>query len=283
MAAPLSPERAADPANIDDLGPRLLSALFLIPAALAAAVAGGPWLAGAAGAAIVAMTYEWARMTEPRATGAAWAIALVGALGGVMLASHGRYGWAMAWICAWALASALRRPRMPDFAETAGGVIYVGAPCVAFLWLRAQPEIGRDLIISLFLIVWSVDIAAYFSGRLIRGALLWPAVSPHKTYAGVIGGFVAGIGAGVACGYVYGAPAWAWALAAAGLAACGLAGDLLKSALKRRFGVKDASRLIPGHGGVLDRLDAMIAATSFAALALKLAPGLGEMLLGRAL
>jgi phosphatidate cytidylyltransferase len=278
MAARVSPDEAAPPANIDDLGQRVLSAIVLIPMALGAAIAGGPWLAGAAGAAIVAMSYEWARMSEPKSQNAAWLFALIGALGGVMFASHDRFEWAFAWIAAWAAASALRRRTVSHVIETAGGVFYIGAPCVAFLWLRAQPDIGRDAIIALFAIIWSVDIAAYFAGRLVGGKLLWPSVSPQKTYSGLIGGIIAGAGAAVAFASVLGLAPTPWGIAGAVLAVFGLAGDLFESALKRRFGVKDASKLIPGHGGVLDRLDGMIAATSAAAIALAVLPSLRAVL-----
>ena len=209
-------------------------------------------------------------------------IAFGSALGGVMLASHDRFPLALGWVAIWALASALRRRALADVIETAGGVIYVGAPCIAFLWLRAQPGHGQDFIISLFAIIWSVDVAAYFGGRLIGGPLLWPALSPRKTYSGTFSGMAAGTLAAIGLSYAFHAPAITWACLGFVLAACGLAGDLFESGLKRRFGVKDASRLIPGHGGVLDRLDGMILATSVASAILALAPSLGPALFGQA-
>ena len=282
MADLVSPESAAASAPVDDLRARILSAFVLIPFALGAAIAGEPWLAGAAGAAVVAMAYEWARMTEPQAIPAAWALALLGALGGVMIASHDQTAWALLWVSVWAVASAaLRRRSLAGFLETAGGVLYVGAPCIAFLWLRATPDYGRDIIIALFAIIWSVDVAAYCAGKLLGGPLLWPALSPHKTYAGIGGGLFAGVAAAIALAVSQRWNAPVWAAVGVTIGACGLAGDLFESALKRRFGVKDASRLIPGHGGVLDRLDGMILATSVVALTLAFAPGLGAALFGR--
>jgi phosphatidate cytidylyltransferase len=263
---------------MDDLGQRVLSAIVLMPFAIGAAIAGGPWLAGAAGAAIVAMTYEWARMSEPKSNNSAWLVAMAGALGGVMFASHGRYEWGLVWVAGFALVSALRRRSGAAMGETAFGVLYIGAPCVAFLWLRALPEQGRETIIALFIIVWSVDIAAYFAGRAFGGKLLWPAVSPQKTYTGLFAGTLAGAAAGLGCGVGFGQAPLIWTVSGALLGLCGMGGDLLESGIKRRFGVKDASRLIPGHGGVLDRLDSMIAATSAAALALVSAPVLLDLL-----
>jgi phosphatidate cytidylyltransferase len=279
----VSPESDAARTSADDLGARILSAIALIPLALGAAYAGGPWLAAAAGGAIVAMTYEWARMSEPGALSAAWALGLIAALGGVMLASHAFFFWAFGWVCAWAVASALRRRSLSGAAETAFGALYVGAPCVAFLWLRAQGEYGLSYIITLFVIIWSADVAAYFSGRLLRGPLLWPALSPQKTWAGIGGGLTAGAVAGAGLALAFRGPGPPWIGAGVALAACGLGGDLFESALKRRFGVKDASRLIPGHGGVLDRLDGMIVATCVASLTLALAPALAPALFGRPL
>jgi phosphatidate cytidylyltransferase len=121
-------------------------------------------------------------------------------------------------------------------------------------------------ILWLFAVVWGTDIAAYFGGRLIGGPRLWPSVSPGKTWAGAIAGALAGAVLGLLL-----AP-WTNRLAALfwlGLAAAIVSelGDLFESALKRRFGVKDSSGLIPGHGGLMDRLDAFVAASVFAAVA----------------
>jgi phosphatidate cytidylyltransferase len=120
----------------------------------------------------------------------------------------------------------------------------------------------------LFAVVWATDTAAYISGRLIGGPKLAPRFSPNKTWAGLIGGALAAALVGVIAATLMGdAPMPSMALASAGLAVVAQAGDLVESALKRRFGVKDASTLIPGHGGVLDRLDGMLfAAPVFVAL-----------------
>ena len=149
----------------------------------------------------------------------------------------------------------------------AGGVAYVGAMLLALVGLRFSPQSGARAIFWLFATVWATDVFAYFGGRLIGGPKLWPRVSPSKTWSGTLTGVaVAGcLGTGVALLRLsppsFVAPVLALTLATA---AVSQAGDAFESAVKRRFGVKDSSRLIPGHGGVLDRLDGFIAAAVFA-------------------
>lgn len=277
--ADLAAQRASGP-EFDDLGARILSALVLAPGAIAASIAGGPWIAGAAGAAVVAMAYEWARMSEPRSQPPAFALGLVGALGAVMLASRGLPGWALGWLVCWAALSAARRRSLTGAAETAFGVLYIGAPAVAFLWLRSRPGWGLDGVLALFAVIWSADSAAYFGGRVLGGPKLMPRTSPQKTWSGLVAGCAAGAGAGVLCASLFDGPVFLWLVVGASVAALGLGGDLFESALKRRFGVKDASRLIPGHGGVLDRIDGLMAAVTAFALAAHLAPGLHLELFG---
>ncbi|MGE3303779.1 MAG: phosphatidate cytidylyltransferase [Hyphomonadaceae bacterium] len=267
--------------GVEDLGPRLLSAIALIPLALGAAVDGGAWLAGATGAAVVAMSWEWASMSRPERPMPAFWTTLAGALGAVMLASLGWIAWALAWsgalataAAAWPAAAPLRRR------EAFLGVLYIALPCVAFLWIRALPNGGLAITVGLFAIIWAADGAAYFAGRLVGGPRLLPQLSAQKTVAGLAAALAAGALAGAGYGGLLGRHAWPWwAAAGLGLAACGMAGDLFESFLKRRFGVKDASQLIPGHGGVLDRLDGLMAATVAAAALLAAWPGAGRALL----
>jgi phosphatidate cytidylyltransferase len=146
------------------------------------------------------------------------------------------------------------------------GVAYIAPASVALIWLRGG-EAGRADVLFVLLIVWASDIGAYLAGRLFGGPRLAPRISPGKTWSGAIGGLVAAALVGVVAALLV---PDARVLPAALLAAClGIAsqtGDLLESALKRRFGVKDSGRLIPGHGGLLDRLDGMLLAAPLAAL-----------------
>jgi phosphatidate cytidylyltransferase len=253
--------------RLHDLGPRVASALVLAPAAIAAAYAGGPWIAGACGAASVAMSYEWTRMSEPASKGTAFFWCLLGVLGAVMAASWGEMAIAFGWLAACGGASAVRRRSLPHMLETFGGVLYVGVPCALFLALRAYYPGGREAVLGMFMIIWTTDAAAYFAGTFVGGPRVSRRLSPNKTWSGLVGGTLAGLAAGLGCAAVFGGPPVLWAASAAALAATGLGGDLFESLLKRRFGVKDASGLIPGHGGFLDRLDGLMFATVLASAA----------------
>jgi len=142
------------------------------------------------------------------------------------------------------------------------GFFYCLLPAVSLLWIRLRAEfegIGRDsdLLIWVFLIVWSTDIGAYFAGRAIGGPKLAPSISPNKTVAGLAGGVIcATLLAGAWVGFV-GLPSMLLWLAAP-LAVAAQLGDLFESGLKRRAGVKDSGTWLPGHGGLLDRLDGLV-------------------------
>jgi phosphatidate cytidylyltransferase len=141
----------------------------------------------------------------------------------------------------------------------ATGLLYAGSPAIALIWLRGL-ESGFQLVLWALAMVWATDIAAYFTGRAVGGPRLAPAVSPNKTWSGLIGGVIASAATSMALGL-----AWGWqthpvvlGAAGAGLAILAQAGDLYESGLKRRAGVKDSGRLLPGHGGVMDRLDGLV-------------------------
>jgi phosphatidate cytidylyltransferase len=167
----------------------------------------------------------------------------------------------------------------PQGKWAAGGVLYAGALVASVGLLRISPSFGLAAILWLFAVVWGADVAAYFAGRLMDGPRLWPSVSPGKTWAGAI--------VGACTGAILGLMLVAWTNRLAALFWLGLAtaivselGDLFESALKRRFGVKDSSGLIPGHGGLMDRLDAFTAASFFAAVVAILHPKGGDIASG---
>ena len=146
-----------------------------------------------------------------------------------------------------------------DVKWMAAGALYICIPAGVLIWLRAGAMPGMITILWLFAVVWSADIGAYISGRAIGGPKLAPRISPKKTWAGFIGGVsFATIVAGGFAVYWEESPL-SLALWGAVVAIASQAGDLLESAVKRHFGVKDSSALIPGHGGVLDRVDALVA------------------------
>jgi phosphatidate cytidylyltransferase len=260
--------------------------LVLASAGATAAYFGGPWLAGACGAAVVAMSYEWARMSEPEAFGPAFLFSLAGSLGAVMFASWHYLAYAFGWLVACAVISGFRRRSITGFIETAGGAIYIGFPAGLFLWLRDRAPEGLETILALFAIIWAADISAYFGGKLIGGPKVAEGLSPNKTWSGIIAGIAGGAAVGLGCGFLFHVDPelrMAWLAIGAIIAFTGLMGDLFESFLKRRFGVKDASRLIPGHGGVLDRIDSLMAATLLVGAALAFGPRATALLFGTGL
>ena len=152
--------------------------------------------------------------------------------------------------------------------------LYGLAALVALLWLRHQPDSGRETILWVLACIWATDIGAYFVGRTAGGAKLAPRISPGKTWSGLIGGMAWAAVASAAVGYAFGLGETVHlAIAGAALAIVGQAGDLLESAAKRRAGVKDSGRLIPGHGGLLDRIDGLMAVLVAVAIARLIAGG----------
>jgi phosphatidate cytidylyltransferase len=139
-------------------------------------------------------------------------------------------------------------------------VLYALGTLIALLWLRHQPVLGRETVIWLAVCVWATDIGAYFLGKIAGGAKLAPRISPGKTWSGLIGGMCWAAVASAAMGLVF-QQGGTFVLAAVGLALAIVAqlGDLLESAAKRDAGVKDSGHLIPGHGGLLDRVDGLAA------------------------
>ncbi len=144
---------------------------------------------------------------------------------------------------------------------------YIGGGIIALIWLRGLPDIGLGLVCWLFFAVWATDVGGYAAGRIIGGPKLAPAVSPNKTWAGVAGGIVWAVCFAGAIGLLFAAsrPIVGLAMAVA-VSLVAQLGDLFESGMKRRYGVKNSGQLIPGHGGVLDRIDGLLAAAPFLAL-----------------
>jgi len=243
---------------------RVIAAIVLAPLAIAIAYAGG-WLWTALVTLVVIGLYaEWLAIVgcarEMRVT--VLGIAAL-ALAGLCLA----IGWidaalvvlAIGFIGVALIATEHRR-------WTAAGFFYAAAAEMASVLVRLDPTKGLVALIFVLLIVWVTDIGGYFAGRGIGGPKLWPRVSPKKTWAGAMGGFAASLA--VACGFAtldFGKTGALLVLAAV-LSVVSQLGDLFESAVKRHFGVKDSSQIIPGHGGLLDRLDGFVAAIIVAAI-----------------
>jgi len=249
-----------------DLRLRLASAALFGPLVLACIWLGGAWFSALIVLCVAGLAWEWVRMTgggwlsrhgaavPVSVTAAAMLAALAMPLAGLLLL-----------LPAAAAAHTLAGRLPPRF--LAAGVLYVGLAGVALITLRQDAEVGRANLVFVILVVWASDSAAYVAGRALGGPKLWPAVSPGKTWSGALGGLLGAMLVGVlAASLVAPGAALAWAaLVAGGLGVVSQAGDLLESGIKRHFGVKDSSHLIPGHGGLLDRLDSILAVAPAAA------------------
>lgn len=257
-----------------DLRPRLIAGAVMAVVALALTYAGpGPFAVLVLAVALV-MAWEWGRVVRAEETGPAlWMHALAVLAGGV-LAAAGRPALGVLAVAIGALVLLLA-PLTTRRVMSAAGVAYVGLPAIAMLWLRGDEPLGLKAILFIFLVVWGSDIGAFAAGRSIGGPKLWPRVSPNKTWSGFIGGISAGLVGGlVFAQFVPGASGATLGLTGLALAFVAQAGDLAESALKRGFGVKDASAIIPGHGGVMDRADSTVAVSVVVAiLALIVNPG----------
>jgi phosphatidate cytidylyltransferase len=146
-------------------------------------------------------------------------------------------------------------------------IVYALGAVIALLWLRHQPAMGRQTVVWIVVCVWATDIGAYVVGRSAGGAKLAPSISPGKTWSGLIGGMAWAAVASAALGWAFGAgETISLAVIGSALAVVDQLGDLLESAAKRRAGVKDSGTLIPGHGGLLDRVDGLVAVIVVVAL-----------------
>jgi phosphatidate cytidylyltransferase len=254
---------AAEPGS-RNLLMRVIAALVLAPLAIAIAYAGGWLWAVLVTLAAVGLYVEW--LTIVGAAGAVRVIAsgaVALAVAGLCLAS-GRIEAALVVLAIGFVAVAMLSPDRRNWIAT--GFLYAGLAEIASVLVRLDASKGFVALIFVLLIVWVTDIGGYFAGRGIGGPKLWPRVSPKKTWAGAIGGLVGSLA--VAAGFAtfdLGKTGPLLVLSAL-LSVVSQLGDLFESAVKRRFGVKDSSHIIPGHGGLLDRLDGFVAAVVMAAI-----------------
>lgn len=249
---------------------RLVSALVMAPVALVMVMLGGWAFSLLIALVLVVMAAEWRHLTRVRLGNGGWTAALaVGAgLLVLVLGALERPGEAfLVLLLGTGVSVAVARiVEMPALWPSLG-VLYLGLPALALVWLRGLPEIGGEVLVWLLVVVWTTDSAAYFAGRRFGGPRLAPLISPHKTWSGLFGGVLGGGLVGVVVAALAGSDRLVHAaVLGAVLAVVSQIGDLTESALKRCAGVKDSGGLIPGHGGVLDRIDGLL----FAAPALAL-------------
>lgn len=265
MAPPARDTRGAE------LRRRILSAAILLPVVLLAVQFGGAAMAVLVIATAGILGWEWSRLCGFAPPHIAGPLLTVGAMVAVATAyfsgSHAGVTLAMALIGAaialWAVAALPKRRLALWFGL---GFVCIGVPWVALLWLRSQ---GAEFVFWVLFVTWAADIGAFFVGRSVGGPKLAPAISPNKTWSGFFGGLVAAVAVGALyVAFHQGSMPGAAALAAVPVALAAVVGDLAESGLKRHFGAKDAGNLIPGHGGLFDRVDALLLTAPAAALLL---------------
>ena len=264
----MSAEPSPASAKWGDLGIRTLSAAVLIPAVLADVWVGGIWFHLFVALIGILMALEWVTIVH-RGSPVQFALHAAGAMCGALLPLDvGLEGGLVAIAVIAVLSAALaarEEPGGPKWRYL--GVVYVSVPPIALVMLREDPAFGIAAIVLVMLMVWAADTFAYFSGRILGGPKLAPRISPKKTWAGLLGAMVGSALAALAVAKAMGLPAiLVLVIIAAVLAIVEQVGDLFKSAMKRHYGVKDSGQLIPGHGGVIDRVDGLVAVATAAAL-----------------
>lgn len=258
----------ADPSKWRDLSVRVASAVVLIPIVLAITWAGSIWYACLVASMAVFMAVEWTKLvhgSQPVQLALHILAAVAASILPLVIGTAAVLGCiALLWVASLAYQLALlgRLGPWPVL-----GIPYIALAALSVIVLRNSGDHGLLSVYWLLFVVWGADTFAYFAGRTIGGPKLMPSISPRKTWAGLGGAIVGGILCSMVFALAAGLPSIVW-LAAMGalLAVVEQAGDFFESALKRRAGVKDSSALIPGHGGMLDRVDGLVAAAMAAAL-----------------
>lgn len=259
MSAPEEPvpdPSASSRRNWADVGPRLVSAAVLIIMTAVALYVGGYLLAAVVGAVYAGVYREWETMVS-RAPLTPKGMALIGlvALTGLAYPLLG-FWWSLVPIgLACLVAATMGRENL---LWRVGGLVLTGALILAILAMRGTGTVGIWAGVYLGTVIWMTDSAAFFTGRQIGGEKLAPDISPSKTWSGALGGLALGTGAGLVLWlFITDSPVWIGIVLSAAISILGQAGDLSESAVKRYFRIKDSGDIIPGHGGLMDRLDSL--------------------------
>jgi phosphatidate cytidylyltransferase len=256
-----------------DLGVRLLSAAVLIPFGLYVVWEGGLLLAIACGLFAALMAYEWVRMTASPSMTSFVFLAILPFIAAALLEPL----WAFLLLCVSVFLASFSHPTGSKRGAEAFGMLYVAGMCLALYYMREGPWDGVAVALIFMGIVWGSDSAAYFSGRAFGGPKLHMD-SPGKTWSGAIGAVLFSALCGVLAARITGGNLIAWVAVGALVSIVAQFGDLGESSLKRRYGVKDSSAMVPGHGGLLDRVDGLGFVCAVTVVAFLFAPDLVAVL-----
>jgi phosphatidate cytidylyltransferase len=243
---------------------RIAAALVLAPLAIGAAYAGGWYWTVLATLGAIGLFVEWLAVTYSARNVPVMVAGVVALVLSAPFLAIGNVNAALVVLALGLVAVSFRATEPRIWA--AAGFLYAAAAQVASVLVRLDQAKGLSALILVLLVVWATDIGGYFAGRAIGGPKLWPRVSPKKTWAGAIGGFVASLLVAIGFSASDLGKTLPLLILAAMLSVAAQFGDLFESAIKRRFGVKDSGHIIPGHGGVMDRLDGFVAAIVLAAI-----------------
>lgn len=273
---PVSDPKASGRRSWSDVGPRIASAIVLIALTATALYIGSYLFAAVVGAVYGGAYREWEAMVS-RAPLTPMGMVLIGlvALSGLVYPLLGIIASLTAIALACLVALAMGREGLP---WRIGGLVLFGLLIVSALVMRGEGELGIWAGVYLGTVVWMTDSAAFFTGRQIGGEKLAPDISPSKTWSGALGGLALGTGAGlIVWMFVTDSPVWIGILLSATISILGQSGDLAESAIKRYFRIKDSGDIIPGHGGLMDRLDSLTFGVFFVVILGGLHAGFGAV------
>jgi len=282
QAPPNNDQQQAQPRGTPEILRRLASAVVLAAIALGAVIV-SPWsflvLVAVAGG---LLAWEWGGLTRGNGFDATTLIQTVSVTVLAVFATLDQPQLIILILGAMCITIAFSGMSLSRAAWALGGFAYTAFPAWALVWLRSDPSLGVAAILYLFAVTWTTDTASYLGGSSLGGPKLAPSISPKKTWSGFVIGSLAPAFVGYAFALLLGRTSpWNLALVSVALALACQMGDLLESAVKRHFGTKDMSQLIPGHGGLFDRIDSLLLASVIAALiALRdpAAPGAGLLI-----